>query len=215
MWPRLRALLITVVMVFAGLEALPLPALKKRHLNHRVAREEVLRWQDMLAAVGVEMSRAELVSTAIKWSRRTNKHRRALIKPFRIIERKLGMGQRWGLFTYTDPYAGRLVVEGTRGGNAWETLYRAPNEGDPRLVSTLRYRRMRGIWDDAGDRPHPGTFYNRWVTWLARRLFTEDPTLQQVRVRFDRLTIQPPGQGGKRPTPKPVHVRTRKREDVL
>ena len=215
-WPTIRAILITAVLMFCALEAMPLPTLKKRHLNRKVAKEETAQWVGLLGKVGIQTDEDELIGFVMKMSKASGKARFQVIKPWRKFERHLSLGQHWGLFTYADPYAGRLVVEGSRGGNAWETLYSAPHDDGSELSELLHYRRVRAVWDDAGDRPHPGKFYNRWVTWLAGWIFEHNPELNVVRVRFDQVHIQPPNQRSKKSRikpEKPMHVREHRRED--
>ena len=216
MWAKIRAGLIAIVLVFCACEAMPLPTLKKRHLNREVAMDETEHWVTLLGHVGIETSSEELIEFVMGVSKASGKMRYKLIKPWRKFERKLALAQHWGLFTFADPYAGRLVIEGSAGGNAWETLYSAPEDDGSELAELLHYRRVRAIWDDAGDRPHPGKFYNRWVTWIAGWIFDRNPEINVVRVRFDQVVIRPPTKRRKnaraRPE-KPMNVRERHRED--
>jgi len=211
-WPGTRAFLVTVVLFFWMAEALPLPMLSRRHMNRDMAREEVQRWVAIMSDLGIQTTEKQVVNQTIAISRRSLRFRRRLVAPFRRVERIFGTGQAWGLFTYPDPYPGRLVVEGTSGGNAWTVLYRDPDSDGGYLARTVRYRRIRGIWDDAGDRPKPGKLYNRWVTWLARRVFADHPDLQKVRVRLDRVTVRTPDQPPVTGPDQPRHVRERERE---
>jgi hypothetical protein len=73
-------------------------------------------------------------------------------------------------------------------------------------------RRMRGVWDDAGDRPNPGRLYSRWVTWVAKEVFEIRPDIDVVRVRFDRLSVSMDGPGTTA-NEVPSHRRERYRED--
>ena len=104
-----------------------------------------------------------------------------------------------------------MVIEATRGGNAWFPLYRDPHSDGSRLARTVRYRRVRGVWDDSGDRPKPGKIYSRFVTWLAARVFADHPDIQAVRVRLDQVTVRVPGQATLKRPDKPRHIRERRR----
>ncbi|MGB0640493.1 MAG: hypothetical protein ACPGTU_14240 [Myxococcota bacterium] len=215
-WAKIRAGLIAAVLMFCALEAMPLPTLKKRHLNREVAKDETAHWVSLLDKVGIETNSDDLITFVMKLSKASGKKRSQVVRPWRRLERKLALGQNWGLFTYADPYAGRLVIEGSRGGNAWETLYSAPHDDGSELAELLHYRRVRAIWDDAGDRPHPGKFYNRWVTWIAGWVFENNPEVNVVRVRFDQVHIRPPKKRkskARQKPEKPMHVRERNRED--
>ncbi len=207
----LRAALIVVVLFFWVMEALPLPMLSRRHMKRDMAKEEVQHWVEILGDLGIETTSAEVVNRTIALSKRSLDVRREIIRPFRKVERVFGMGQAWGLFTYADPYPGRLVIEGSNGGNAWFPLYRDPVTDGSRLARTVRHRRVRGLWDDSGDRPSPGKLYNRFVTWLAKRTFEDHPDLEEFRVRLDLVTVRTPNQPRTRRPDKPRHIRERRR----
>ena len=213
MWPNVRAALITLVLFFCIAEATPLPTLKKRHMNRTIAQDEADRWVDILGDVGVEMDRETLVKKVLQVSRKTGKFRNQLIRPWKKFERPLGMGQRWALFTFPDPNPGRMVIEGRGSGGDWRELYRAPMEGEPDLAELLHYRKMRGIWDDAGDRPYPGKLFDRWVTWLGGRVFEMYPDVDAIRLRFDRIAVIPPSKRRRVSSEKTVFQRERFRED--
>ena len=210
-WPRIRAGLIAVVLLMSTLEAVPMPSMKRRHLRRQMAGEELTRWSRILDSVGIEATESEIVDFGVAVSQRAQGSRWKVIRPWRLLERKLKMGQAWGMFAYTDNHPGRLIVEGSVDGKAWETLFRAPQSDRSRLTRTLQNRRVRGIYDDAGDRPNPGKLYGRWVDWLARRIFAERPALNHLRVRFDRMDVWPPGHPERTDQVQPMHEEERTR----
>ncbi len=193
MWPRIRGVLITLVLFFATIEALPVPSLKRRHLKYAMAQEELQRWTGILDRFGVEVTDKELAEHVLTASKRSLGFRWKIIGPYRKLERKFKMGQAWGMFAFTDNRPGRLIVEVSSDGEHWVDVIRAPDSDGSRLASAVTNRRMRGVWDDAGDRPRPGGVYRRWVDWLARRLFAERPEVNHVRVRFEQISVWPPG----------------------
>ena len=211
-WPETRAALIALVLFFWVIEALPLPMLSARHMRRDMAQEEVGRWVEILQGLSIEVRAEELVEIALTVSEETLAARAAVIKPFRVLERGLGMGQAWGLFTYADPYPGRLVIEATRGGNAWFPVYRAPNSDGSPVSQAVRHRRMRGVWDDSGDRPKPGKIYSRFARWVSGRVFEAHPDVQEVRVRLDRVTVRTPRQTPAKGPDKPRHIREHRRD---
>jgi hypothetical protein len=213
MWPSIRAGLIALVLFFCAVEAAPLPTLKKRHLNRQIAQDETDRWVGILDTIGVEIEREALIQQVMVASRKSGKLQKKLIRPWRKLGRQLGLSQSWGLFTFTDPYPGRMVIEARRGDGRWSELYRAPHDDGSELVDLLHYRRVRGIWDDAGDRPYPGKLYKRWVTWLGGRVFDLYPDVDAMRIRFDRVDIQPPTARRRHKPEQVQHERTRYRED--
>ena len=214
-WPAVRALLISVVLVAQWVDALPLPELRARDLQHPIAQDEVTRWTTLLNDLGVSLTEEELVARALVVGEGATRFRRASMAPLRPLKRLTGTGQSWGLFAYPDPYAGRLVIEAREKNGAWQVLFSAPGSSSDDLSRLMRYRRVRGIYDDNGDRPKPGSLYNRFVDWVAWDLFQSRPDLDAVQVRLDLVRIIPPGTGEGEPIPdKRRHARMRVREPL-
>jgi hypothetical protein len=214
LWAKLRALAITTVLFFATVEALPVPSLKHKHMRYQMAGEELDRWTLLLHGVGIEISKDELVDRVVDASRRTLKARWRVIRPWRKLSKRFKLGQAWGMFAFTDNHPGRLIVEGSQDGEAWEPVFSAPQSDNSALSAAIQNRRMRGIWDDAGDRPNPGALYRRWVDWVASRVFAVHPEFVQVRVRFERIDVWPPGHRKRKTAPsasRSRHVQTRAR----
>ena len=212
MWPRVRGTLIALLLLCCVVEAIPVPALRERHLNRSLAREEAERWVGILEPFGVHTTSSELLGQALTVSQEVRAVRAIVLGPWRTFSRQLKLAQSWGLFAYSDPHPGRLVLEGRAKDGGWAILFRAPNSGDERIGEVVFNRRMRGVWDDAGDRPKPGRLYNRWVTWVAKEVFEIRPDIDVVRVRFDRLSVSMDGPGTTA-NEVPSHRRERYRED--
>ena len=212
MWPRVRGTLIALILLCCVVEAVPIPALRERHLNRSLAREEADRWVGIFEGFGVHTTSDEILGQVLTVSKEARAARATVLGPWRAFSRQLKLAQAWGLFAYTDSHPGRLVLEGRAKGGDWTLLFKAPSTGDERLGRVLFNRRMRGVWDDAGDRPKPGRLYDRWVTWVAKDVFEHLPDVDVVRVRFDRLSVSMDGPGATAPE-EPVHSRERHRED--
>lgn len=210
-WPRLRALLVTLALLLHASLAAPWPDLDRRDLGYEVAQDELRRWSGRLAGLGLQASPAELQALALRLGRASDAAQDALHGPFRPFLRVTGTGQAWGLFAYPDPYAGRLVVSGRTGAGPWATLYRAPGEGEAWLVALLQNRKVRGVYDDKGDRPKPGAVYERFCTWLAGRVFARHPAVDGVEIRLDLVTIRVPGDPRPPVPDRRRHVRLRHR----
>lgn len=213
-WAYVRAALIALVLLAQWADAMPLPELKKRDLDNPIAQDELRRWQGVLAGLGVELTTEELAQWGLDVGQSMRKGRRAVLSPWAPFRRITGTGQGWGLFAYPDPYAGRLVVAERLQDGAWETFYTAPQTEGGLLARQLRYRRIRGIWDDAGDRVRPRDVYDRFATWIARRRFEERADLELVEVRLDLHRVETPG-AGEEPPDKRRHARVRRRADVM
>lgn len=213
-WAYLRAGLIALVLLAQWADAMPLPELKKRDLDNPIAQDELKRWQGVLASVGVELTTEELAEGGLEVGAAMRKGRRAVLAPWAPFRRITGTGQGWGLFAYPDPYAGRLVVAERVQDAGWETFYTAPQTEGGLLTQQLRYRRIRGIWDDAGDRVRPREVYDRFATWIARRRFEERADIELVEVRLDLHRVRRPGMG-EEPLDKRRHARVRRRSEVM
>ncbi|MCK6502339.1 hypothetical protein L6R53_02895 [Myxococcota bacterium] len=218
-WPVLRALLIALVLLVHGTKALPWPDVRERDLSYGVAQDELERWAGVLGGVGIPLSAAQLSERVLDLGRASAAAQRALHGPFRPLLRLTGTGQAWGLFAYPDPYAGRLVVssrqvqdDGQPG--PWQERYRAPGQGDPWLVARLENRRIRGVYDDNGDRPKPGGFYDPFCDWVAVEIMAREPAVVEVEVRLDLVTNRVPGDRRPAVPDKRRHVRTRSRQEV-
>ena len=212
-WPVIRALLIGILLMGQWIDALPLPVLREQDLKYPIAQNEITRWTAMLNSLGADLTEEEAVAGALKVGEAAIQFRKISMAPIRPIKRWTGTGQSWGLFAYPDPFAGRLVIRARPEEGDWQTLFSAPGSRLDPYHSKMRYRRVRGIYDDNGDRPTPGKLYNRFCDWVAWELFQENPDLVTVEIRLDMVRIIPPG-GEEPPPDKRRHVRTRQREDL-
>lgn len=218
-WPVLRAVLIAMVLLVHGTKALPWPDVRERDLDYGVAQDELDRWSGLLGDLGLTIPPQELAARVISVGRASSAAQRLLHGPFRPLLRVTGTGQAWGLFAYPDPYAGRLVVSAREAGadgrpGPWQERYRAPREGQPWLVDRLENRRIRGIYDDNGDRPKPGGFYDPFCDWVAVEVMARQPQVVEVEVRLDLVTNRVPGDRRAAVPDKRRHVRTRTRTEL-
>jgi hypothetical protein len=218
-WPVLRALLIALVLLVHGTKALPWPDVRERDLAYGVAQDELERWAGILGSLGIRLSAEQLAERVIAVGRASAAAQRALHGPVRPLLRITGTGQAWGLFAYPDPYAGRLVVSSRRAQGdgltgPWQERYRAPGQGDPWLVARLESRRIRGVYDDNGDRPKPGGFYDPFCDWVAVEVMAREPDVVEVEIRLDLVTNRVPGDHRPAVPDKRRHVRTRSRQEL-
>lgn len=204
-WPVVRATLITVVLFLQLLDAIPLPELRPQHLKHPIAKAEVKRWSGLLSRAGVSVSEEELTAVGLSVGQASGHFRSAVLAPWRPFRTFTGTGQAWGLFAFPETAAGRLVIE-KLAGEERTVLFRAPDAMDPRLNDLLHYRRVRGIYDDAGDRPKPRVLYERFAAWLADEVMRAHPDATAVEIRLDRHLIVFPADGVSPPDER-RHVR--------
>ena len=214
-WPTIRAGLIAILLFFQLVAAIPLPELRPAHLERRQAQIELKRWAGVLTDLGLATRPEQLAALGLAVGKTCRNGRAALLRPIAGLKRITQTGQAWGLFAYPDPYPGRLVIAGRPTGGEWITLHAAPDEGsDPELGRLLRYRRMRGVWDDTGDRPKPKHAFDNFATWVARRALTSHPELDQIEVQLLTRHIVLPGSGPEEPE-QPFHRRLRTRKALF
>lgn len=115
-----------------------------------------------------------------------------LVRPFAPVFDKLGLGQRWNLFTSSGQFAYQLQIEGLLGDQTARLLYRAHERDVLGLAPQLTYRRLRGIYD-----PRSKTVaraqYEPLTRWLGEWILAEHAEFVGVRVSVRRLRLGAPG----------------------
>lgn len=185
-WPRVRAGLITLVLLMGLVAGLPFPG------DEQLAR--MPRW----------------------YARRVPALRQAqelLLTPFRPISDTLVLVQRWALFSGARTTRHWLWLEGRAAKTGrWVTLYRPHDPEHDADAAALEYRRVRGSWNPRGRVPQAG--YEAFVSFEARRLLFARPELDAVRARIETVEILPRGRGF-RPTGQLSFELVRTRGEVL
>ncbi|HCH65967.1 MAG: hypothetical protein CL927_18470 [Deltaproteobacteria bacterium] len=193
-WDATRAIILSVVLLLQMLDAVPLPELRERHLQNPVAQSELKRWTQFLQSTGVDITQDELAAFGLRVGGVAGAFRKSVLRPWSPFRRVTGTGQDWSLFSIPEPAAGRLVVEGHMADGTVTTFYRAPGGNGDALDTMLEYRRLRGVYDSASDRPQPRKIYRQFGRWLSARLMADHPDIMQVEVRLDRHQIRTPDQ---------------------
>lgn len=214
-WPAVRAALIAGVLLVYGTIGGPWPDLSRSDLRYAVAQEELARWSGLLTEAGWELAPDELGERVLAVGQVSRELQDRLYGPIRPFLRQTGTGQAWGLFAYPETVSGRLVIGARQRGELdFRTLYRAPGQGEDWLVDLVEYRRVRGIYDDKGDRPKAGFIWGRLSSYLAARIMVVHPEVEEVELRFDLTRASIPGRGGERQLDRKRHVRRRTRQEV-
>ncbi len=208
---KLRAFLIFLVLLAECVDAVPMPVLRRSHLKRPLVQKELKEWTSFLNEAGFEVSESDLQEHALELGKKAIKVRKTMMAPIRPVSSLTGIGQAWGLFAFPESTAGRLIVEINENGE-WKTVHRSPQNGSL-LDSRVRYRRIRGTYDDGGDRPKPMVVYSRFVDWLSWNIFLENPDVTSVRVRLDHTHITTPDEN-KKGEDKRRHVRVRHRKEL-
>ena len=201
-WDVTRAMIISIVLMLQLLDAVPLPELRERHLQNPVAQSELQRWTSTLQAAGVDITREELAAIGLQVGGVAGMFRKRVLRPWSPFRRITGTGQDWSLFSIPEPAAGRLVVEGHTSDGTTTLFYRAPGGRADALEAMLEYRRLRGVYDSASDRPQPRKIYQQFGRWLSAHLMAEHLDITQVEIRLDRHLIRTPSE-----PPSPPDVR--------
>jgi hypothetical protein len=192
-WRHVRAGLIALVVAVSLFAAAPLPkSVKRSQFDTPLAREEIARWIDLFAAVGIHRTREQLVEDAHASGTFWVGVRRTVLGPFADLFRITGTGQGWGLFTYPDSFPHRLHVWTRTSADAnWQVLYAGLDAEHDWQRDRFTYRRVRAIYD--GQTTRTGATYDTFTRWAARMAFEDVPEAAQVRVGFVRMHTTEPG----------------------
>jgi hypothetical protein len=212
-WPALRALAIAVVLVLQLASAIPTDPLRAGGMSKPEGVRIVAWLQGALAAVGVDRSPAELTAGLIHASESVVALRNATFAPLGPWFHYTQTGQQWPLFINPNRECFRLLVEARKPARRrkqrdWVLLYRASDVDRAQLSSTLRYRRMRGIYNPSAKRG-PKAEYVGLANWLAEDLLARHSKYAAVRVSMERLAIGSPGSEPRRLGVEHVVVRQR------
>ena len=168
-WPHARAALVALVILVGLIDGCPIPRPKQVP--------------------------ADLEDTVKSWHRA----RRIVMTPFKPLGELVRYRQTWKLFPTAKLEQHRMWVEARKTGtkDGWELLYR-PNDPDHALwADRIEYRRLRGVWNPGSKGTRTG--YGPFVEWLAGEVFELRPDVDRVRVRMEKIVIEP-SEGGFTPS---------------
>lgn len=208
-WAWLRAALIALVLFVQAISATPSQPFSPERLARPEGQRFVSAVETGLAAIGATVERAAIEQGLIAVTRRAIKLRRALLAPFDPMLEGLASRQQWGLFLMSGGEYFRMHVEAQTTTRRFAPVYIAGELDQAGVAASLRYRRLRGIYNPS-IRRGPSREYDGFVSWLARELFRSHPDYVAVRVRMEHLALP-----DDRSPPRRVgfeHVRTRRRE---
>jgi hypothetical protein len=181
-WARIRAALIGLFIVVSLIDGFPFP-----HGGSRERLPEPLK---------VAVARGE-------------KLQQLLLSPFAWLKGLLRLSQRWALFSSAKQQRHWLSIETrSRGSRRFQVIYRPLDPEHDRLASVIEYRRVRAAWN-AGRRDVVPS-YRAFASYIAQRIFRDQPEVTAVRVRFELFDVLPRG-GGFRSSGKYVQELVEKR----
>ncbi len=206
---HLRALLITLVVLGAACEGLPIPRVSAGVLRADFNQQELRRWSARLTDWGYPITKPELEREVLNLSERFGKVHRVLSAPARVWLTPIAATQRWALFPVVDHAPWWLHVESRgRGESEFKLVFR-PHDPEHVYQSRLVYRRMRGAWNPGTSGPRGD--YGRFCDWIANQIFEGDPDAVEVRVRYRRVYLNRPGLTPRDTTPQWSHEQRRRR----
>lgn len=160
MWPRLRAVLISLACIVALLDGCPMPP-------HEQTKAQVPALAPTLKTI--------------------DEIRLRLLRPLRGVSEVTQISQRWSLFRAASRSRYRMRIEGKTGNGEWQPVFRAGDADVSRYADVLHFRRVRGIWNMTGRRPRDG--YDRFCRWINTRVLDDHPTFDTSRVVLERIAI--------------------------
>ncbi len=208
---RLRALLITLLLIVCGINNLPFSRVTERDLRNPIAEAELLRWSEILGSLGVDRPPAQLRKDTMTWGNRLADAKRKAMKPFRPVLRVTQTGQAWGLFTYPNTLPHTLHVDVLIDGE-WSPIYQALHPEYDWMEARFRFRRVRGVYDDNAWQKRQS--YENFVDWVAREALEDFEEAEAVSIYVVRSHAHVPGKDFD-PSEERRLVRKRTREDVL
>lgn len=188
----LRAAVITLVVFFSVLAAVPTPGnFRHETLKQPVVREQLLQWLRILNFLGSSVTEEELGDGYVKFAQGLNKVRGTLLKPYNVLSRITGTQQGWALFATPDTRPARLVVR-ARIGKRFRVLYRSGDAEHDHDAAFVEYRRVRALYNPGRSGPPPT--YAGFAERLSDRVFEAFPEAREVTVSLEYNVITLPGE---------------------
>ncbi|HET6338944.1 MAG TPA: hypothetical protein VFG30_37250 [Polyangiales bacterium] len=187
-WRRVRAFLITLVLLQQIISAWPAQTLTLDQLTRPEGERLVSVLERTLGLLGVERDREQIKQALVDRSLDVARFRRTLLRPFRMLTSGLASDQQWGLFLISRSQYFRMQIDLLRDDGEWHTIYRAGSFDELGLGPMLRYRRVRGLYNPSA-RVGPRRQYSGFVSWLANELFAMQRDARQVRVQMERFQL--------------------------
>lgn len=191
-WARVRAGVIAVAILVAGVEGCPVPRASRAQLDRPLNRRELERWSGFLTAAGIERTPDALADEVVAVSQSLGAVQDTLVAPFRRWFHLTQTRQRWSLFPIADPEPYRMWVEARARDGGWRLVYRPLDDRATLLAGELEYRRLRAIWNPGSSGPRLP--WSRFVDWLSAEIFRRHPEYAEVRVRVERYHVSLPGE---------------------
>lgn len=161
--------------------AMPHPrAISETDIQSAGRQEDLALWLGWIQQAHLPISKPQLESGVVAVSTTLGTAYDTLKKPFNPFLVFTGTGQGWGLFAIPQRWTNRLEIQVEEGAE-WHTVYRRLQIEDFFLADTLKYRRVRGVYD--GEAEKPKASYKNFTRWIARETFERYPEPTRIRVQ--------------------------------
>lgn len=179
--PHARAAFVAFHLIAIAIAALPAPteAMNRASWKAATVRTELDGWSKRLG-VPVQTLEERLWSAASAWLAT----RKALVAPFAPYLKATGCTQAWRMFVAPHRFPERFRIEAReRDAEEWTTLFEERSDEHQWRRRFFDHDRIRGIlflhtW------PQHAAAGRRTCEWLARRVFEEQESAEEVRCRY-------------------------------
>jgi hypothetical protein len=147
-------------------------------------------WSGSLSKLGLRVTAEELRKRSWSAVQAYLGLRRALLWPWLKVQRQLGIGQSWALFTtpQTDPC--RLLIE-VQTAQGWVPIYASRSEQRTWHRAMFDHHRFRKLLGRIG-RTEGLSHWNALSEWIIERVRQELPEVRQVRITLWRWATPEP-----------------------
>ncbi len=190
-WARARAALISYLIVFNVIAALPIPRnASPERLERPFEREELRRWTELLRMAGIDISAPELAQAYVAFAEACMRARAIAVQPIEGWMSLTQTDQVWRLFATPDEEAYALSITlHTASGS--ELLYESGNPERRWSAALLEYRRVRAGYNPTRTAP-PHTFAGL-AERASERIFASRPDAERVTFALMSRRIPVPG----------------------
>jgi len=188
---HLRAAIIAIALIAHGIYALPLPnRVTERTLKEDWRQRDIELWRGWLSDAGIAVEHEQIEQQLLFWTGLSADLHQTLKWPFRPLFELTSSNQAWALFAAATTKPETVVVQVRTDDGEWRTVTRRLDPDADWMDATIRYRRIRGLWD--GQKKRTRRPYINLTEWIANEAFTKWPEVKQVRVFLEqRRSVYP------------------------
>lgn len=189
--PRLRATLLLYHVAAVVVMSLPSGNIQSERWQSRGTQTDLEDWGRTAKRLGIADSTATLANQVQAVSAKYAKARRTLALPFEDYVSITGSLQMWNMFSSPQRHPSELHID-VREEGTFRPFYRAGGEpADPGLATLLKHDRLRKFQGRFARGFRPDN-YEKFVAYLARRIFAQHPTVDGISVSLWSYRSPPP-----------------------